>query len=66
MNPQQQFAQGITSPNPAFEQAVNTPLPPSPTMQQSWTPEEIIILQEHLIFHTKMIEAINTAAVSGP
>ena len=61
-----QFVQGATVPNPAFEQAVNTPLPPSPTMQQSWTPEEIIILQEHLIFHTKMIEAINTAAVSGP
>ena len=60
------FAQGTTIPNPGFQQAVNTPLPPSPTMQQSWTPEETIILQEHLIFHTKMIEATNAAVVSGP
>ena len=49
MEPQQQFAQGISVPNPAFQQAVNLPLPPSPTpdFNQFWTYEEISILHEH-------------------
>ena len=34
MNPQHQFVQGTTIPNPGFQQAVNAPLPPSPTVQQ--------------------------------
>ena len=66
MNPQQQFAQGITISNPTFEQAANTPLPPSPPVQQFWTLEENIILQEHLNFYYHMIEVIRIAQNSGP
>ena len=63
---QQQFVQGVTVPHPAFQQAANIPLPPSPAVQQSWTPEEIIILQEHLNFYHHMIEVIKIAQISGP
>ncbi|KAK3803878.1 hypothetical protein RRG08_029470, partial [Elysia crispata] len=45
MDLQQQFSQGITIPNPAFEQAVNTPLPPSPAVQQPLTSFQVSSFQ---------------------
>ena len=61
----QQFVQGTTISNQAFEQAVNTPLPPSPAVQR-WTFEESNILQQHLNFYHQMIEVIQKAQISGP
>ena len=69
MNPQQQFAQGITSRNPAFEQAVYTPLPPSPAIEtrtDSWTNEEKITLEEHYNYHKKMIIFLDSVRATGP
>ena len=51
---QHQFVQGTNVPNPAFQQAANTPLPPLPAVQQFWTLEENNILQEHLNFYHHM------------
>ena len=68
MNPQQQFAQGISNPNPAFEQAVNTPLPLSPAIEtrtDSWTNEENIILEEHYNYHKKMISFLEFVRTTG-
>ena len=68
MNPQQQFAQGISNPNPAFEQAVNTPLPLSPAIEtrtDSWTNEEKITLEEHYNYHKKMISFLEFVRTTG-
>ena len=46
----QQFVQGTTISNPAFKQAVNTHLPPSPAVQR-WTFEESNILQLLNFYH---------------
>ena len=62
---QHQFVQGTNVPNPAFQQAANTPLPPLPAVQQFWTLEENNILQEHLNFYHHMIEIIRIAQISG-
>ena len=73
MNPQQQFAQGITIPNPAFEQAVNTPLPPSPSEQQpsastssTWNSQQIMIIYNHRDFYQRMIMTLDTMQKNGP
>ena len=55
---QHQFVQGTTIPNPGFQQAVNAPLPPPPTMQQ--------FAQETTISNPVFQQAINTPLPPPP
>ena len=68
MDPQQQFVQGTTIPNLAFEQDVNTTLPPFQAIEtwaDSWTNEEKITLEEHYDYHKKMMSFLESARITG-
>ena len=74
MEPQQEFAQGITVSNPAFQQAANIPLPTSPSeqhLQQSsisntWNSQQIMIINNHRDFHKRMILELDIMQKNGP
>ncbi|KAK3755538.1 hypothetical protein RRG08_012760 [Elysia crispata] len=72
---QQQFVQGVTVPHPAFQQAANIPLPPSPAVQQpstsfqqvfQWDDESKIVILEHRNYHVNMINFLNEMEITGP
>ena len=75
MDPQHQFVQGITVPNPGFQQAVNTPLPPSPAVQQpltsfqqvyQWDDESKLVIYEHRTYYMQMLTFLNEVEMNGP
>ena len=75
MDLQQQFSQGITIPNPTFEQAVNTPLPPSPTVQQfstsfgifqQWSGLQKQTINDHISYHEEYLRVLQKMKTEGP
>ena len=68
---QHQFVQGTV---PGFQQAVNTPLPPSPAVQQpltsfqvyQWDNESKLVIYEHRTYYMQMLNFLNEVEMNGP